>query len=122
MKLVKQNKQACAELAQRVANITRDVRATIRGKEHLVEDNLRMALEQLNKCVLIILARQMCRSRRLGISDFNEIKAFLEAESKRKLFSKALNRFDVSARITEFSTKVSDSMSTFQVRSAIAMT
>jgi C4-dicarboxylate-specific signal transduction histidine kinase len=49
LKLVKQNKQAIAELANRVAVITRDVRATLRGKEQYVDESLRLALEQINK-------------------------------------------------------------------------
>ena len=49
LQLVKQNKQSIAELANRVAVITRDVRATLRGKEQYVEESLRLSLEQINK-------------------------------------------------------------------------
>ena len=46
---VRQNKEDCAELTLRVAGLVRDVCKQIRGNEHLVDEALKMSLEELKK-------------------------------------------------------------------------
>lgn len=56
MQCVKQSKKGCAELANRVAELARDVSQEIRGREELVHGPLEKALEQLHRYIYVPFA------------------------------------------------------------------
>ena len=51
--LVKVNKRGCAELAERSANAARSIRSAVRGRESLIDETMKMAIEQLHKYVMV---------------------------------------------------------------------
>ncbi|TDL16341.1 hypothetical protein BD410DRAFT_795462 [Rickenella mellea] len=99
---VRQNKTDCAELAERVADLTHDISKQIHGKEECVDEALCAALEQL-------------------YGNLQEIKQFMDRQASASMFRRILRRDNIATEITVLRSRLDFSMQTFKTTSTLRL-